>query len=207
MHQNIYDLMGKMSILLLLCLVLGCDTSNQESSARYRQNEPYDADRLYAVIETPAGASVGGSYNFEKDRIATSSDTIDFLPYPGNYGFILRNEVIERSLDRNDHLSCLVLSSSITPLDVVEVYPIGVLSLESNANEEHVIICIPSQSELQSIKIKDFVDLMTQYEPVRFQIQHWFSNFMGVNKVHIKGWEDEEFAGHLIDLQEKKQVN
>jgi len=199
--------MCRLVMLLLLCLAFGCDTSNQESSARYRQNEPYDADRLFAVIETPAGSSVSSRYDFEKDRINSTSDTIKFLPYPGNYGFILQNEVIERSLNRNDHLSCLVLSSSITPLDVVEIYPIGVLSIKFNANEEHIVICIPAQPQLQSLKIKDFVDLMTEYEPVRYQVQHWFSNFMGANEVHIIGWEDEEFAGHLIDQQESKQVN
>lgn len=199
-----YCFARRVSFLFLFGLLLCCNSANQESPARYRQNEPYDADRLFAVIETPAGSSIVASYDFKKDLITTSTDTINFLPYPGNFGFILRNEVIERSLDRNDHLSCLVLSSSITPMDVVEIYAIGVLSIEINAKEEHVIICIPSQPELQSIKIKDFVDLMTQYEPVRYQIQHWFSNFMGLNKVHIKGWEDEEFAGHLIDLQESK---
>jgi inorganic pyrophosphatase len=137
-----------------------------------------------------------------KQELEAVTDTMHFLPYPGNFGFILRPGAIEKSLKRTDHISCLILTSAISEKEVVEVYSIGVLTLEKDGIEEHIIICIPVEKEQQTMQIKDFVDFMTKYEAVRFQIQHWFLNYKGPNMVRIKGWEDEEFAGHLIDEQE-----
>ena len=189
-------------ILMTIACAMGCNSTSQESNQQYKSKKTFDSEKLYAVVEVPAGSSYSTYYNFVKQELEAVTDTMEYLPFPGNYGFILRPDAMEKSLRRTDHLSCLILSSAITEKEVVEVYSIGVLTLEKDGIEEHIIISIPVEKEQQTMPIEDFVDFMTKYEAVRYQIQHWFLNHKGPNKVHIKGWEDEEFAGRLIDEQE-----
>lgn len=192
---------SKIVFLFILSFAFGCTPTTQDSDQQYQSNQTFDADRLYAVVEVPAGSSYSTHYNFVKQELEAVVDTMHYLPYPGNYGFILRQDALEKSLKRTDHFSCLILSSAISEKEVIEIYSIGVLTLEKDGNEEHVIIAIPVEKEQQTMQILDFVDFMTKFEAVRFQIQHWFLNHKGPNRVHIKGWEDEEFSDRLIDSQ------
>lgn len=173
-------------------------------SRQYEIGEVYPPNQLYAVIEIPAGASEVRMFNFSEDRLELTGDTVAFLPYLGNYGFMLRPEAFENELSRRDHLSCLVLSSSLRPQEILPVYPVGVLIYEAAGNRNHLLVCIPESKDLQTVRIRDFVDLMTEYDPVRFQVQYWFSNFQGANGVHIVGWEDEQYASMLIEEKGKQ---
>ena len=184
--------------MLLSLLLASCD-GDQRMSMQYGKGEVYPPDQLYAVVEVPAGTSELFRFNFSEDRLEASGDTVPFLPFPGNYGFILRSNAFEQQLARTDHLSCLVLSSALNAQEILPVHPVGVLIMEDAGKRENLIICIPESEVLQTLKIRDFVDFMTDYDPVRFQIQHWFANFQGPNAVHIVGWEDEEYASRLIE--------
>ncbi len=166
---------------------------------QYGKGEVYPPDQLYAVIEVPAGKSEVLKFDFTADRLEPTGDTLHFLPFPGNFGFMLRRGAFDQELTRTDHLSCLVLSSALNPREILPVFPVGVLMMEEGDNREDLIICIPESKALQTLPIRDFVDFMTEYEAVRFQIQHWFSNFRGANAVHILGWEDEDYASRLIE--------
>lgn len=165
---------------------------------QYGKGEVYPPDQLYAVVEVPAGTSEVQRFNFAEDRLEPTGDTLSFLPFPGNFGFMLRRDAFEQQLSRADHFSCLVLSSALNPQEILPVHPVGVLMIEDRGKREDLIICIPESKALQTLPIRDFVDFMTEYEAVRFQIQHWFANFRGTNAVHILGWEDEEYASRLF---------
>ena len=185
---------------IFLSIITGCSSTGGESVRIYNANEVYDPGKIYAVIENPAGTSEVMTFDFESNDLVSNGDTIRFLPHPTHFGFILREHAKEDELTRTDHLSCMVISTPLLRGEMREVTPIGVISIEEPPEkEQNLLICVPKETEIQSVKIKDFVELMTRYDGIRFQIQHWFANYKGVNRVRIKGWEDEHYAARLLN--------
>ena len=92
-----------------------------------------------AVVEIPKGSKQ--KYELDKETGLLKLDRILFTAthYPMNYGFIPRTYA-----DDNDPLDVLLLcSESIQPLALVRSYPIGVISMEDEGDNDEKIIAIP----------------------------------------------------------------
>lgn len=94
---------------------------------------------FFAVIEIEKGSKV--KYEMDKETGMLMLDRILYTSthYPASYGFIPRTYA-----DDGDPLDVLVLCSEpIIPMSLVQVYPIGVISMVDNGRNDEKIIAIP----------------------------------------------------------------
>jgi inorganic pyrophosphatase len=96
-------------------------------------------DNFLAVIEIEKGSKK--KYELDKETGMLRLDRILYTSthYPANYGFIPLTYA-----DDGDPLDVLVLCSEpISPMVIVQVYPIGVISMIDNGRLDDKIIAIP----------------------------------------------------------------
>lgn len=164
---------------------------------------------INVAIEIPAGTNAKVEYNKElkklkvdqrdgKDRI------IEYLPYPGNYGFIPSTYSDPSKGGDGDPLDALVISSSLLSGSVVETIPIGVLKLLDNSEQDYKVICIPSEEKLQTVSASTFTEFSEKYPDALKIIELWFSNYDPTDTIIIEGWGDEKEALAEIDKALKK---
>ena len=99
-------------------------------------------ENFVAVIEIQKGSKQ--KYELDKKTGLLILDRILYTSthYPANYGFIPHTLASD-----GDPLDVLVLcSESLLPLSLVNVYPIGVITMEDNGDADEKIIAIPSSS-------------------------------------------------------------
>ena len=87
----------RLLIPLLCCLLAGCN-ADPASDGEGAVIDPYtlpstDGDALNVVVEIPAGTNHKLEYHpgqgYVNDTLEGGADrVINFLPYPGNYGFV-----------------------------------------------------------------------------------------------------------------------
>ncbi len=96
-------------------------------------------EAFMACIEIPKGGK--NKYEMDKDTGLLCLDRVLYTSthYPANYGFIPRTYASD-----NDPLDVLVLcQESIVPMTLVKCYPIGVVKMIDNEQEDEKIIAIP----------------------------------------------------------------
>lgn len=97
------------------------------------------ADDFIAFIEIPKGSNV--KYELDKETGYIIVDRILYTSthYPGNYGFIPRTYG-----EDGDPLDVIVLcSEKIQPTSLIRCYPIGVLNMIDDGENDEKIIAIP----------------------------------------------------------------
>ena len=102
-------------------------------------DERISPDNFFAVIEIEKGSKV--KYELDKETGMLMLDRVLYTSthYPASYGFIPRTYA-----DDGDPLDVLVLCSEpIIPMSLVQVYPIGVISMVDNGRNDEKIIAIP----------------------------------------------------------------
>ena len=97
------------------------------------------AKTFEALIEIPKGCKA--KYELDKETGILRLDRVLYTStvYPANYGFIPRTLA-----EDGDPLDVLVLcSESLLPLSLVNVYPIGVITMDDGGKSDEKIIAIP----------------------------------------------------------------
>lgn len=164
------------------------------------QNHPtYGASGVNVVIEIPAGTN--HKIEFQKDQNRFENDqengqdrVIDFLPYPGNYGFIPSTMMdLSRGGD-GDALDVLVLCESLPTGTIIETQPIATLLLRDNGEIDTKIIAIPSDPSLQIFSIENFQDFLIHHDAAKRIIESWFLSYKGPGQMELIRWEDDQYA-------------
>ncbi|WP_345273460.1 inorganic diphosphatase [Flaviramulus aquimarinus] len=160
-----------------------------------------------AVIEIPAGTNKKYEYDKEsKSFIIDKKDgkerIIDFLPYPGNYGFIPSTYSDPKTGGDGDALDVLVLSEYVPTGSVLEIKPIAILKLIDNGEIDYKIIAIPSNVKQQIINVNNYNDLANRFPEVKTIIELWFLNYNKTDTATIEGWGDDKMA--LIEINKSK---
>lgn len=156
-----------------------------------------------AVIEIPAGTNYKIEYlpeagTFELDQIDGKDRIIDFLPYPGNYGFIPSTLMDEARGGDGDALDILVIGETEATASVVEVLPIAALLLNDDDAIDTKIIAVPLDEGKRIIKATNFQDFLITYDAAKQIIENWFLNYKGFGRTKLIGWEDEAYAQQEI---------
>ena len=195
-------------IILCLCLILtSCDDKRDSHPLKSTTTE---LDGLLAVVEIPAGTNKKLEYNKKSKRIVADTikggrdRMINFLPYPGNYGYIPTTMMAESEGGDGDALDVLILGESLETGTKLEIIPIAVLLLKDKGEEDSKIIAVPAKKELQIMKLKDFATFITEYNAAQMIIQQWFLNYKGFGKMEMLGWRDEKFAKAYIEQWTKE---
>lgn len=156
-----------------------------------------------AVIEIPAGTNHKIEYHpeagaFELDQIDGKDRIIDFLPYPGNYGFIPSTLMDKARGGDGDALDILVIGETEATASVLEVLPIAALLLNDDDEIDTKIIAVPLDEEKRIIKATNFQDFLITYDAAKQIIENWFLNYKGFGRTKLIGWENETYAQQEI---------
>lgn len=148
---------------------------------------------ITAVIEIPAGTNHKYEYNYESKKYVCEirngkPRVVKFLPYPGNYGFIPGTLMDQERGGDGDALDVLVLSESIPQGRVIGIKPIATLKLIDKGEEDHKIIAVPANTELNVLNVTSFEDLSA---PVKEIIKTWFTSYKGPDKMKFQSWESD----------------
>ncbi|MBE7009935.1 MAG: inorganic diphosphatase [Ruminococcaceae bacterium] len=150
-------------------------------------------EEFVAVIEIPKGGKK--KYELDKETGLLRLDRVLFTSthYPANYGFIPGT----LSQD-NDPLDVLVLCQEcLDPMVIVECYPIGVLKMIDEDEEDEKIIAIPKGDPSLNLYHE-----LEELPPHQFQeIKHFFEVYKFLeNKVtYVEEILNREAAVQIID--------
>ncbi|MEJ8802875.1 inorganic diphosphatase [Pontibacter sp. H249] len=181
---------------LLLCsaiLLTSCKTD-------YANLPTYSGSRqLQAVIEVPAGNNLQLKYDrkaqeFVKAKNAGKDRVTEFLPYPGNYGFIPSTEVGKEG----DGLPILVMAERVEPGTVMEVVPLGILQLETDGELQPIVIAVPARPSERTVDATTLTAFATKYPAAQTILKEWFVNQNKTAKTKFVAWRDEHFADKEI---------
>jgi inorganic pyrophosphatase len=151
---------------------------------------------LQMVVEIPAGTNKKIEYDknlndFFIDKMDGVDRVINFLPYPGNYGFIPSTKMDKKRGGDGDALDILLISESMDTGTIVDVIPIGLLVLKDSNEIDTKIIAIPAEKSLRIINAANYSDLDKDYLILKDMIKLWFISYKGKGLIEFIKWGDE----------------
>jgi len=171
----------------------------------YSKLETYSTDKhLQMVVEIPAGTNKKIEYDYGKniflvDLVNQKERIIDFLSYPGNYGFIPSTLMNKENGGDGDALDVLLLSETLETGTLIDIIPIGMLVLEDSGENDSKIIAIPVKKDIQIIKASSYEEFCQNYIAIKNIIELWFLNYKGNSAIKFIRWEDEIAAKKEVD--------
>ncbi|MGO2294819.1 MAG: inorganic diphosphatase [Psychroflexus halocasei] len=154
------------------------------------------------LVEIPSGTNAKIEYNkelkdFKIDQINGKDRYINYLSYPGNYGFIPHSVQSKKEGGDGDALDVLLISKKLKTGTIVQFKPLGYLKLRDEGELDIKIIGVPIDEKLKIISAENFKDFSSDYRSARRIIQIWFENYSD-DEVDILGWYDENATIELI---------
>jgi len=194
--------MKKIYFSLLLFSFFACQPQNSEK--KLYKLPASTAEGVQVVIEIPAGTNKKIEYHterkrFEVDSINGRARTINFLPYPGNYGFIPSTYMNPEEGGDGDALDVLVISNSVATGAVMNVLPIAALQLRDHEEIDTKIIAIPADSTARTLQATNFTEFLIEYNMAKKIVEDWFVGYKGIGQMELIGWEDEKGAMREIE--------
>lgn len=158
--------------------------------------------QLQVVVHTPAGSNHPQAYDAQKKEFkpamqAGLAEQINFLPAPGNLGFIPSTKF--KSNDNTEKpLAVMVLAESAPTGTVQEVVPIGTLILDTTGELTSVIIAVPARPSAQIIHATSLESFTKDYPAAKAIIQQWFLHYQPEKQTRLSGWKDEKYTEKFI---------
>lgn len=202
-NPTIYTCMKHIIPVFFLLFIIACKSEVMPEIVRPENVTTFGETGVQAIIEIPAGTNTKIEYDyatqsFKPDQVDGKDRVIDFLPYPGNYGFIPGTLMKESEGGDGDALDVLVIASQMSTGTAIEVIPIAALDLRDGGEVDTKIIAVPVDSSLRIIQATNFEDFLIEYNMAQTIIKDWFLNYKGLGKVDLVGWKDEKQAMSLI---------
>jgi inorganic pyrophosphatase len=156
-----------------------------------------------AIIEVPAGTNrkleIQPDGQFVAEKIDGKDRVVNFLPYPGNYGFIPSTLMDEARGGDGDALDIIIIAETVPVGSVQEFIPIAVLKMIDEGENDTKIIGVPANPALRVIRATNFEQFMLEYDAAKRIIETWFVHYQGYGTVQVMGWEDEKSAVEEIE--------
>ena len=176
--------------LIISLSIVSCQTD-------YAELPTFSAERklLQTVIEIPAGTNLERRYDpatleFVPQKRAGKDRILEFLPYPGNYGFVPGT-----STTAGGPLHALVLAESQPVGTVLEVLPIGLLLLDNAGALERVVLAVPARPSQQILPgTSTWADFTRRHPAAQQILRLWFQQRGAPGTIRIMGWKDEQAA-------------
>jgi inorganic pyrophosphatase len=191
---------------LLMLGILACkhkDNPNR-STMRDVKKLPLRGEKGYnAVIEVPAGTNrkleIQPDGQFVAEKIEGKDRVVNFLPYPGNYGFIPSTLMDETRGGDGDALDIIIIAETVPVGSIQEFIPIAVLKMIDEGENDTKIIGVPADPALRVIRATNFEQFLLEYDAAKRIIETWFVHYQGYGTVQVLGWEDEKAAAAEIE--------
>jgi len=191
----------KIGLFLIPLVLFSISEAKQTDNSGLLSSE----DTLRFKIEIPAGTKQKWEFNdetgeVEKDYKDGKERIIQFLPYPGNYGFIP-----ETLAGDGDPIDVIDLDESGVRGELKKVRIIGALNFEDKKEEDIKFIGVSPNGifgNIQSIE-----QLMLEKPAVLEILKSWFLNYKKPGKMVFYGYIDRESSIQLITEARKKWKN
>jgi inorganic pyrophosphatase len=142
--------MNKFSLIILIAIIflVSCDKKGIGDVARFNKNGD-----VHLVVEIPAGSLIKYQYDPSlkgfKSKVENGiNETINFIPYPFNLGFI--PPYIEKN-----KTEVIILSESFSTGTLLEGKIIGALEYELNSKLNIIYVAIPLNYKYNILKQQD----------------------------------------------------
>ncbi|MGV3589066.1 MAG: inorganic diphosphatase [Adhaeribacter sp.] len=159
--------------------------------------------QLQVVILTPAGSNHPQEYDYKTKTFISKQEAglpekINFLPLPGNLGFIPSTAIKPAENSETEPLTALVLAESAATGTVMEVIPLGTLALNIAGETRYIVVATPARPSDQVIAATDFTEFNTKYPAAKEIIQKWFLYHNPNQKTRLIGWKNDKETEDLI---------
>ncbi len=199
-----------LATILLVSMLLACKGETMESKSVRSNKEAgkpinllKDIEALTsdstvnAVIEIPAGSIQKWEINKSNGQIEWEIENgkprlINYIGYPGNYGFIPQTYLPKDLGGDGDPLDIIVLGPSAKRGEVLKCKILGVLYLQDRGEDDDKLIAVSEDSPLFSIST--FVELEENYPGIKDILSLWFTNYKGKGKMKVRGIGNEKEA-------------
>lgn len=191
----------KIGLFLIPLVLFSISEAKQTDNSGLLSSE----DTLRFRIKIPAGTKQKWEFNDEtgevkKDYKDGKERIIQFLPYPGNYGFIP-----ETLAGDGDPIDVIDLDESGVRGELKKVRIIGALNFEDKKEEDIKFIGVSPNGifgNIQSIE-----QLLLEKPAVLEILKSWFLNYKKPGKMVFYGYIDRESSIQLITEARKKWKN
>lgn len=182
---------------LLAATLTGCSTDYLHLPA-FSENK-----QVQAVILSPAGSIHLQEYDAQEKTFKPAMEAglakrIDFLPLPGNLGFIPSTAYRAGDEAEARPLQVLVLAESVPTGTVQEIIPISTLLLDIAGELQPFVIAVPARPSEQALRATDWASFQQQYPAAREILQKWFLHSEPKKNIRLSAWKDEAFTDRLI---------
>lgn len=215
--------MSRLFKLVIMILLIGCNEQASYDVIKIRgesdkiffsknliDDVPYkNTNNTYnMVIEIPAGTvekwevekSDGQvlrlQYKKGKPRI------INYLAYPGNYGFIPQTVLSKGKGGDGDPIDVLLLSHSVKRGSIQKVRLIGALKYLDRGEVDDKLIAISTSGPFK--EIKDISDLMVKYPGAVQIIKLWFDGYKKQGKMIFMGYAKSNEIKKMVRKSHKQ---
>ncbi|MDX2070917.1 MAG: inorganic diphosphatase [Haliscomenobacter sp.] len=188
------------TIFLLIISTFACKQENKPSlTMKDVKKLPLRGEKGFnAVIEVPAGTNrkleIQPDGQYVAELVDGKARVVNFLPYPGNYGFIPSTHMDEARGGDGDALDVIIIAETVAVGTVQEFIPIAVLKMIDEGENDTKIIGVPADPALRVIHATNFEQFMLEYDAAKRIIETWFVHYQGYGTVEVLGWEDEKAA-------------
>ena len=188
-------------IVFVLVAIFSCKTSTEENLLTDYPAIAEDGS-VNVVIEIPAGTEQKWEVNktsgiIEWEQVDGTGRIVNYIGYPGNYGFIPQTLLAEKDGGDGDPLDVLVLGSPVNRGSVIKCKIIGVLYLQDRGEQDDKLIAVAKDSPFY--QLDSLEDLEATYNGVADIIRLWFSNYKGPSKMVPKGFGDKDAAQQVLE--------
>ena len=190
-------LVMRYSRFILFILILGLHSISCYQSEEKTKVLSEDAESYTAIIEIPSGTNKKMEYDYESDsfkidQVDGQDRIIQYLPYPGNYGYLSSTLMNTSDGGDGDALDVLVIGEPMPTGTELQIIPIGVLSLLDDGEQDDKIIAVPKDDSLNVINSTTFKDFQKECNQCTKIIEIWFYNYNPRDECIIQGWGDEQ---------------
>lgn len=147
------------------------------------------------IVMNPAGSVEKFQYDNESNgfKVKTTdgaTESVGFLPFPANFGFFPSTHTDGE--DKGELLYGFLISPEFSIQTMVDVKPLGAVSMLVDGKETQLVLCIPDEKSLR-IDSKDADEL---HKDMKTLFEMWLTNAYGVDS--IVNWHDAAYASELI---------
>ena len=163
-------------------------------------------DTVNVVIEIPKNTNekwevskIDGS--LEHEFFMGEPRTINYLPYPINYGMIPRTVLPLKLGGDGDPVDAIVLGEALPRGEVVETKVLGLIKMRDMGEVDDKVITVHKKSDY--FKFNSIEEIQENNPKILNNIMAWFQNYKGNNLVKIDGIVSNVEAIGLIKFASK----
>jgi inorganic pyrophosphatase len=197
--------MRQITILIMILMIAGCKPNTSKQMRNFNAIPSFSSKSVNAVIEIPAGTNKKYEYRLDKkmflaEYIDGKERLVNFLPYPGNYGFVPNTYMDPKLGGDGDPLDILVISESVPTGTMMEVIPVWIIYFEDKSDlaelreMDYKIIAVPADPKKRVISAASFEELQENYPDILFILERWFLSYKGRDVMRVTAWGDGEDA-------------